>query len=393
MNFPAESLIQRTVAIMNAKLAERRLDNDVTQLRSGLLYLGNVHDAIPRRLLLDARLSPLDKMAWMMIRLYAQQNEGAVFPSYDDLQLQLASPNSGKASRETVSRVLLMLRITGWLSLCKRVRDDHGRVRGNIYAQHDEPLTLKDAELFDPNWLNTVAEACRNKNKTISLMAAAVLQEIRLDPLMRHHHSHITLIEARLNSPQTPQHMAKKIAVKQLSSDAEPSLKLLSSESEPCSLDSTKAPNSETELSAKSASYNRVRDPNGYVRSLSLGINKNTYVVGKITLPESLKLTSDDREMLEKQLSALPEKEREQVLSNLNNVLAAGRLANPVGWLLAMMKKARDGLLFISPILNAGKQKMTTKENIYENKSHNKTSSPEMISKVLEDIRRKLAVN
>jgi hypothetical protein len=36
---------------------------------------------------------------------------------------------------------------------------------------------------------------------------------------------------------------------------------------------------------------------------------------------------------------------------------------------------------------------MTTKENIYENKSHNKTSSPEMISKVLEDIRRKLAVN
>ncbi len=67
---------------------------------------------------------PLDKTAWMMIRLHALNNEGAVFPTYDELQLQLASPGCGKASRETVSRVLTMLRLTGWLSLCKRVRDE-----------------------------------------------------------------------------------------------------------------------------------------------------------------------------------------------------------------------------------------------------------------------------
>jgi len=40
---------------------------------------------------------------------------GAVFPTYDELQLQLVSPLNGKASRETVSRVLLMLRLTSWL--------------------------------------------------------------------------------------------------------------------------------------------------------------------------------------------------------------------------------------------------------------------------------------
>lgn len=87
-----------------------------------------------------------------MIRLCAQQTQGAVFPTYDELQLQLASPFNGKASRETVSRVLLMLRLTGWLSLCRRVRDDRGRVRvrGNIYAQHDEPLSARDAESLDP---------------------------------------------------------------------------------------------------------------------------------------------------------------------------------------------------------------------------------------------------
>lgn len=162
MSLPAESLIAYTLDKMNARLAARPRRDD-GRIRNGLLFTGNVHDSIPRRLLLDTRLSPLDKMGWMMIRLYAQNNEGAVFPSYDELQLQLASPGKGKASRETVSRVLLMLRITGWLSLCKRVRDDKGRVRGNIYAQHDEPLTFSDAETLDPRFLDTVADACLSK--------------------------------------------------------------------------------------------------------------------------------------------------------------------------------------------------------------------------------------
>ncbi|HCP3123225.1 TPA: helix-turn-helix domain-containing protein, partial [Escherichia coli] len=136
MALPAESLIAHTLRKMKASMAEKASRED-GRIRSGLLFTGNVHDSYPRRLLLDTRLSPLDKTAWMMIRLHALNNEGAVFPTYDELQLQLASPGCGKASRETVSRVLTMLRLTGWLSLCKRVRDEKGRVRGNIYALHD----------------------------------------------------------------------------------------------------------------------------------------------------------------------------------------------------------------------------------------------------------------
>ncbi|TNU36753.1 STY4528 family pathogenicity island replication protein, partial [Escherichia coli] len=174
MALPAESLIAYTLEKMKHRMATGARKEE-GRIRSGLLFTGNVHDAIPRRLLLDTRLSPLDKMAWMMIRLYAQNNEGAIFPTYDELQLQLASPGKGKASRETVSRVLLMLRITGWLSLCKRVRDDKGRVRGNIYAQHDEPLTFCDAEAMDPRYLDIVAEACMSRNRTISQTARDIL--------------------------------------------------------------------------------------------------------------------------------------------------------------------------------------------------------------------------
>lgn len=167
MALPAESLIAHTLRKMKASMAEKASRED-GRIRSGLLFTGNVHDSYPRRLLLDTRLSPLDKTAWMMIRLHALNNEGAVFPTYDELQLQLASPGRGKASRETVSRVLTMLRLTGWLSLCKRVRDEKGRVRGNIYALHDEPLTCCDAEKFDPRYLDMVLDTVsRSRNKTI----------------------------------------------------------------------------------------------------------------------------------------------------------------------------------------------------------------------------------
>ncbi|MBJ5505621.1 helix-turn-helix domain-containing protein, partial [Salmonella enterica subsp. enterica serovar Derby] len=126
------------------------------------------------------------------------------------LQVQLASPGKGKASRETVSRVLLMLRITGWLSLCKRVRDDKGRVRGNIYAPHDEPLTFRDAESLDPRFLDVVAGDCLSNRRTVSQIARDVLDEIKNDPTMRYYHSHLSLLETRLGRPQTAGQLAAR---------------------------------------------------------------------------------------------------------------------------------------------------------------------------------------
>ncbi|MBE8597606.1 STY4528 family pathogenicity island replication protein [Xenorhabdus sp. BG5] len=352
MNLSADSIIAHTVAKMKIRLAQRS-DDDVSQLRSGLLFMGNIHDAYPRRLLLDDRLSPLDKTGWMMIRLYAQQNEGAVFPSYDELQILLASPYKGKASRETVSRVLLMLRITGWLSLCKRIRDEHGRVRGNIYAQHDEPLTGRDAEILDPHWLDTVAEACRSKNRTVSQTAWDVLTDIKGDPLMRHRHSHIRLLEERLNAVQTPQQRVMRQNYQQGKQLTELSHIKPGSETELSPLTGQSELNSVSELSLKSTSYSGSAKPNRYVRSFTQSVNKKTYVDPQSTLflPEGLcrQLEPEDVMMLNSQLQALPAEQAQTVLGCLDKALQAGKIGNPVGWLLAMMKRAREGKLYGQP--------------------------------------------
>ncbi|MEW5291539.1 STY4528 family pathogenicity island replication protein [Erwinia papayae] len=354
MTEPAESLIAFTLEKMTARLAANPR-RDEGRIRSGLLFTGNVHDAFPRRLLLDTRLSPLDKMGWMMIRLYAQNNEGAVFPSYDELQLQLASPGKGRASRETVSRVLLMLRITGWLSLCKRVRDDKGRVRGNIYAQHDEPLTFSDAEAFDPRFLDTVADACLSKNKAISQTAVSILDEIKADPTMRHYRGHISLLESRLGSPQDGRQMVARQKASELSSETVLSQKRIKnthpapgSGSELSGFKAPDSPGSDSEPPVNSDGYDRVRQPNHYVRNFTQGVNKHTYVQAGPALPESLReiIPAEDVVMLTGQLQALPEEQARQVLLSLENVMRGRRLSNPVGWLLAVMKKAREGRLY-----------------------------------------------
>lgn len=341
MTLPDDSLIQQAVTKMSSRLTARSAEEQNTFVRGGLLFTGNIQDAMPRRLLLDSRLSPLDKMGWIIVRLHALSNEGAVFPSYEELQLQLATPGKGRASKETVSRVLLMLRLTGWLSLCKRVRDDKGRIRGNIYAQHDEPLTFADAEVFDPHWLKTVAEACLSSNRTISTTARTIISEIRLDPAMSHHRSHIQLIESRLGSAQTPEEMTNRsqgnaISNAPLCSGSEPSLRM-----------PLLSPGSDSEHSTNSGNSSRVRNPNSYVRGFTTNTN-NKYVTHSVSLPEefALLLKSEDRDMVNRQLQALSPEQSALVLSNADRAWRDGSLQNPLGWLLTVLKKARRGELY-----------------------------------------------
>ncbi|KAF1370017.1 hypothetical protein FHR25_001685 [Yokenella regensburgei] len=65
-------------------------------------------------------------------------------------------------------------------------------------------------------------------------------------------------------------------------------------------------------------------------------------------LPDSLKelIPAEDIAMLTAQLQGLPEEQAELVLLSLQKVMARQRLSNPVGWLLAVMKKAREGRLY-----------------------------------------------
>ncbi|MBX4833273.1 STY4528 family pathogenicity island replication protein [Klebsiella pneumoniae] len=142
-----------------------------------LLFLGNPQQSVPKRLLLARNLSPRDKFTWQLLRLHARDDGSGVFPSYNELQGWLSDqPEDEKASRSTVSNALMLLRITRWLSLCQRLRDEQsGRITGNLYALHDAPLSHADACRMDSEYLALLTACSHHRNRRIRNIAIGLL--------------------------------------------------------------------------------------------------------------------------------------------------------------------------------------------------------------------------
>src|SRR5690606_8317983 len=152
----------------------------------GFLYSGNRHESVPRALLFDQRLTPLERNAWQVCRLQLNGDGLTTFPTYEQLRPFLASmPCAPRASHETVARALTVLRLTRWLSLVRRRRDPRtGRIQSNLYVLHDEPLTPFEAMQLDPDYLGLVSQALTHASKAIQRVGYHVLQEFAEDPML-----------------------------------------------------------------------------------------------------------------------------------------------------------------------------------------------------------------
>ncbi|UPQ81353.1 STY4528 family pathogenicity island replication protein [Pseudomonas knackmussii] len=168
--------------------ALRRLapTKDSNPASDGFIYSGNRHESVPRTLFLDRRLTPLERNAWQVFRLLLNDDGVTAFPTYDQLRPYLAStPFAEQASHETVARALTLLRLTRWLSLVRRRRDPKtGRIKGNLYVLHDEPLTPYEAMQLDPEYLGLVSHALIHASKAIQRVGYHTIQELTEDPML-----------------------------------------------------------------------------------------------------------------------------------------------------------------------------------------------------------------
>ncbi len=120
-------------------------------------------------------LESVDSRVFAVLWIWAkQQGRGSTaFPSYDYL-LQRCNIQS----RATVARSLAILRMTRWVTLCRRVREK-GRNRGNIYALHDEPLALAATLYLDPGYMDFLKNAKRHHHEHVGRVAHALLQSFQ----------------------------------------------------------------------------------------------------------------------------------------------------------------------------------------------------------------------
>jgi hypothetical protein len=176
---PSDHIVDPTIRALETYIeasAEMLLQGDDTANRHGLLVLSSWHESMPALVHLDPILEPVDSRVFSILWIWARQHgRGATaFPSYDYL-LQ----RSNIQGRAMLSRALTILRITRWITLCRRVRDPAGRNRGNIYALHEEPLALVNTLYLDPNYMDFLHAATRHHHDQVRHLARARLESLQ----------------------------------------------------------------------------------------------------------------------------------------------------------------------------------------------------------------------
>ncbi|PMY33076.1 hypothetical protein C1Y35_26655 [Pseudomonas sp. GW456-L14] len=304
-------------------------------LQAGFLFSGQSHEIVPRRLLLDNRLTPLERNAWQVFRLMLQ-GQGVVTPRYEDLQPYLSSvPYGASASRETIARVLTMLRLTRWLSLVSRGRDQvSGRLQGSLYVLHDEPLTPAEAMELDQDYLELVGHALGHATKAVRIVAQHVVEEVsqdtnidrdrlptRLDSWGDHwmwqgldQASNAVLHESELGEDNPVRNRAKP------RSDCEPGLN--------ASVSST------------------VRSPNTACTVLEESlctVPRATPAVDNLHWPNPLHLIPSERQAVTVALNKLKPADRQAVLNEAGARCAAGSVRKPAAYLMGLIQRALKG--------------------------------------------------
>lgn len=162
--------IQRQINRAERDLVEQRtqLDDD----GMAVLFTGNHHDAFPRHLIVNDKLSPAEKMTWQVIRLsITDPSRPGSTPRRDDIAAMV------NCSPPTVTSCRTMLRIRGWITYCRSVRSG-GRFVGDIFLLNDEPLSLQSTLEIDSSFVPFLESQLQSNNKRFKQAAADVLREI-----------------------------------------------------------------------------------------------------------------------------------------------------------------------------------------------------------------------
>ena len=360
--FPISTLLDSASGHLEAHLQKKRAQETATQSASpsqyaGIIFSGNPHETVPRKLLLDNRLTPLERNCWQVFRLLVNEDGLTAFPTYDQLRPYLGM-NPGKlASRETVSKALTVLRLTRWLSLGRRVRNEvSGQVQGNVYLLHDEPVTPAEALEFDKDYMQLLLQSMDHHNKAIKEVAEISWREFTSDPdVGRRLPTHMDTIADRLNgqawavesklqalpAPQFGIRTQYEITESALSSESE----LSTNPVEQCALPLS----SESELSENTQRTPPVRNPNSYSTYtdthkdvckssvLRAGNPAASWLIALETL------SAEDRTKARAIMQTVPDDLRESVMGQWAHRCNEGGVSKPLAYLSNLATRAIRG--------------------------------------------------
>ena len=278
-----------------------------------------------------------------MFRLQLNDDGVTAFPTYDQLRPYLASmPCGAQASHETVARALTLLRLTRWLSLVRRRRDPRtGRIQGNLYVLHDEPLSPFEAMQLDADYLGLVSQALTHAAKAVQVVGMNTLKEIAEDPLL----SGRTL-------PTRLQVLAQRMALHGWTTPGYPQegADHESEEGQEALLRNGVRPSSDSEAGLESAPDGSLRIPKEDRTVRMNRINKEVRTVPRVRALQNLRLPERFLRLKDEQqagalvaLQQVDEPQRQAVLDEWEARCRNSAVRNPAGYLFGIIQKAIRG--------------------------------------------------
>ncbi len=291
---------------------------------------------VPQALLLDERLTPLERNAWLAFRSLAGGDDTVVI-SYESLRGFLPSaPGSQKAALETVARAVLCLRLSTWIALVEYRRNPlTGFSMASRYVVRNEPLAFDEACRADSDYLPLLERALSHASATVRQLARRVL-----DAALRHPDA-----LARL-----PVEMQERIrSLRQKYRDDGPD----DSDGPPArndALPSTCPRSTEAEVPKHAPALAAT------VRTVENLVSRKIHTYRTDVRPQSEapaltpdaparfhRLPSDQQRYLTTRLKALHPEQRQAVLNEWHVRCGAGYVRNAIAYLYGLIRKAMEG--------------------------------------------------
>ncbi|WP_260427119.1 STY4528 family pathogenicity island replication protein [Burkholderia stagnalis] len=129
--------------------------------------------ATPASLMLDARLTPLERNGWQVLRMLRSTEGISPLANLGQLRRYLTStPLGQRAGYEAARRVLVVLRLTGWISLVGQQRDPlTGHVLSELYQVHESALHFQQACTLDASLPALLQASIGHENNQVDRVA------------------------------------------------------------------------------------------------------------------------------------------------------------------------------------------------------------------------------
>lgn len=339
-----DALIGRAASSMTQRRGKAAsASNGQADALDGLLFMGNPHETVPRALLLDQRLGAVDVLGWQMIRLLSNADRTTAFPTYDELEPLLRSGANRKASRKTVARVIAILRLTRWMTLGMKARNtDNGRMIGNVYVLHDEPLAPAESLSLDAEYIEYVIRCTRHHNRDVAEVAQLVRDELAEGGVLELP-TRLDVIDQRAERQKRAEFPAEtQSSDTQFPAETQPNAP--SFQQKLGQFPEANSPSFQRKLMRESGTYDAVSDASRpTVRSYTNSVCKTTArEPGGTSLVWSwpLELTADERESVTFLLTGLSTETQQAVIDEAAGRVDAGKVKNTLGFLHTLAKRA-----------------------------------------------------